>query len=71
MSGHAPVEVVEEAKQVEPELDEALLLVVRQRTEDLCRVVHMVLITDPTCAAVSRSLALAGPLLRKGEKRTY
>ena len=60
-SRYAPVEVVEEAEQVEPELDEALFLVVRQRTEDLCRVVHVILIPDPTCAAVSRSRAHMGP----------
>lgn len=37
-----PVEVVEEAEQVEAQLYEALLLVIGKRTEDLRCVVHVV-----------------------------
>ncbi len=42
-----PVKIVKEAEQIEPELDEALLLVLSQRTEDLCRVKHVLSIHDP------------------------
>ena len=42
-----PVQVIEERDQVQSELDETLLLVARQGTEDLGGVVHMVLGQDP------------------------
>lgn len=48
---HLPVEVVEEGDEVEAELDKALLLVARERAEDLCRVVHVVLLHDPGLSA--------------------
>lgn len=41
------VQVVEEADEVEAELDERLLLVRRQRAEDFCRVIHVVFGHDP------------------------
>ena len=44
---NAPVEVVEEAEKVESELDKALLLVVRERTEDLRCVVHVIPVSYP------------------------
>lgn len=37
-----PVEVVEETEQVEAQFDEALLLVIGKRTEDLRCIVHVV-----------------------------
>ena len=40
--GHVPVEVVEEAKEVEAELDEALFLMDWEDAQDLRRVVHVV-----------------------------
>ena len=42
-----PVQVIEERDQVQSELDETLLLVARQGTEDLGGVVHVVLGQDP------------------------
>lgn len=45
--GHVPVEVVEEAEEVEAELDEALFLVIWKGAEYLCCVVHVVPSTDP------------------------
>lgn len=48
---NSPVEVVEEGHKEETELDKALLLVTRQRAEDLSRVVHVVLAHDPGLSA--------------------
>lgn len=48
-----PVQVIEERYQVESELDEAFLLVTRERTEDLGRVVHVVLGQDSAFAGSS------------------
>lgn len=44
---NAPVEIIEEREEVEPELEEALRLVPRQRTENLRRIVHVVLVPYP------------------------
>lgn len=44
---NVPVEIVEERQQVEPELDETLLLVPGQRPEDFRCVIHVVFIADP------------------------
>lgn len=41
-----PVEIVEEADEVEAELDEALLFVRRERAEDFCCVERVVLVHD-------------------------
>lgn len=41
-----PVEVVEEADEVEAELDEALFLVRRERAEDFCGVERVVFVHD-------------------------
>ena len=43
---NVPVEIVEEGQQIEPELDETLLLVSRQRPENFCCIVHVVFIAD-------------------------
>lgn len=43
---NAPVEIVEEGQQIESELDEAFLLVPRQRPENFCCIVHVIFITD-------------------------
>ena len=45
---NSPVEVVEEAEKVESKLDEALLLVLTQGTEDFCGVKHVLSIHDPS-----------------------
>ena len=42
-----PVEIVEEAQQIEPELDETLLFVPRQCPENFCCIVHVVFIPNP------------------------
>ena len=38
---HVPVKIVEEGEEVEAELEEALLFMSPERAEDLCRVVHV------------------------------
>lgn len=45
---NSPVEVVEEAEEVESKLDEALLLVLTQSTEDLCGVKHVLSVHNPS-----------------------
>lgn len=45
---NSPVEVVKEAEEVESKLDEALLLVLTQGTEDLCGVKHVLSVHDPS-----------------------
>ena len=52
---NAPVEIVEERQQIEPELDETLLLVSGQGPEDFCCVVHVVFIADPVGTERSHS----------------
>jgi len=41
-----PVKIVEEAEKIETKLDEALLLVLTQRTEDFCCVEHVLSVHD-------------------------
>lgn len=51
-----PVKVVEEADEVKTKFDETLLLVTRERTENLCRIVHVVLGQDPVGKKWTRSV---------------
>ena len=50
---NSPIEVIEEAKEVKPEFDEALFLVVRQRAEDFGSVVHVILTSDSVGSSIS------------------
>lgn len=44
---NAPVEIVEERQEIKPELEETLRFVTRQCSKDLCRIIHMILVSDP------------------------
>ena len=49
-SANAPVEIIEERQKIKPELEEAFRFVSRQRSKNLCRVVHVVFIPYPKCS---------------------
>ena len=56
---HVPVKIVEEGEEVEAELEKALLLVPRQRAEDLRSVVHVVFVAYPEAWISARGFNLS------------
>lgn len=68
---NAPVEVVEEADEVEAELDEAFLLVPAQRPEYLRRIQQMILIRDSVGREIEAGISFEQLIVRSNQPNLY